>query len=78
MCEYVQSFTHGLSSMPYKIFLGDLNFANLPLYPPLQMSTTTPATRTTRSPSTTASTAAARGQMPAWTHAVPSWNGTPL
>ena len=43
------------------------------------MSTTTPATRTTRSPSTTASTAAARGQMPAsWTHAAPSLNGTLL
>ena len=42
----------------------------------MQTSTITPATRATRSPTTTASTAAARGQMPAsWTHVAPSWNG---
>ena len=56
-----------------------LLFSKLFLIPYLQKSTTTPATRATRSPTTTASTAAARGQMPAsWTHAAPSLNGTLL
>ena len=42
----------------------------------LQTSITTPATRATPSPTTTASTAAAPGQMPAcWTPAAPSWSG---
>ena len=42
----------------------------------MQTSTITPATRATRSPTTTANTAAAQGQMPvSWTRAAPSWNG---